>query len=128
MTTRNYVPRADNEGTLGTTIKKWAGVWATIINGLALAAQEAAFTITGGGKTLTVDETVTLSEKANITAAISDEDTTHSPDGNSIFNALAEKMPVVAAATDATLSGTPKIFTVYDGETPYYVKAYPTKT
>jgi len=28
---------------------------------------------------------------------------------------------------DATLSGVPKIFTIYDGATPYYVKAYPTK-
>ena len=31
-------------------------------------------------------------------------------------------------AADATLSGTPKIFTLYDSEgTPYYVKGYPTK-
>jgi hypothetical protein len=29
--------------------------------------------------------------------------------------------------TDTTLSGTPKIFTIYDGTTPYYFKAYPTK-
>lgn len=31
------------------------------------------------------------------------------------------------SAVDATLSGTPKIFTIYDGTTPYYFKAYPTK-
>lgn len=29
---------------------------------------------------------------------------------------------------DATLTGTPRVFTFYDGATPYYVKAYPTKT
>ena len=32
------------------------------------------------------------------------------------------------AFDDATLSGTQKVFTIYDGETPYYFKAYPTKT
>ncbi len=30
-------------------------------------------------------------------------------------------------ASDATLSGTPKVFVLYDGSTPYYFKAYPTK-
>ena len=32
-----------------------------------------------------------------------------------------------AGIANTTLSGTPKIFTLYDGATPYYVKAYPTK-
>ena len=62
-----------------------------------------------------------------IAASISDGDTTHAPDGNSVFDALALKMPIVAAISDTTLSGVPKIFTIYDGATPYYVKAYPTK-
>lgn len=38
-----------------------------------------------------------------------------------------EKMTGGASVADATLSGTPKVFTVYDGATPYYFKAYPTK-
>jgi len=32
-----------------------------------------------------------------------------------------------ANITDTTLSGAPKVFVVYDGATPYYFKAYPTK-
>jgi len=39
------------------------------------------------------------------------------------FTSLATTENVV----DTTLSGIPKIFTLYDGATPYYVKAYPTK-
>ena len=34
MATRNIVPRANNEGQLGTTSKKWADVNSTLINGL----------------------------------------------------------------------------------------------
>jgi len=59
--------------------------------------------------------------------SISDGDITHAPTGNAVFDALALKMPIVAAISDTTLSGVPKIFTIYDGATPYYVKAYPTK-
>lgn len=29
---------------------------------------------------------------------------------------------------DATLSGTPRLFEVWDGSTPYYIRGYPTKT
>jgi hypothetical protein len=35
---------------------------------------------------------------------------------------------VKADEVDTTLSGTPKVFTIYSGATPYYFKAYPTKT
>ncbi|MFA5378014.1 MAG: hypothetical protein WC455_19845 [Dehalococcoidia bacterium] len=34
---------------------------------------------------------------------------------------------LIANVVDTTLSGTPKVFTIYDGATPYYFKAYPTK-
>ncbi len=33
----------------------------------------------------------------------------------------------MANIADAPLSGTPKVFVIYDGTTPYYFKAYPTK-
>lgn len=56
MATRNIVPRSNNEGNLGTTSKKWAGVNATAVNELTLTKQTTGFTIAGGttSKTLTV--------------------------------------------------------------------------
>lgn len=68
MATRNIVPRANNEGGLGTTSKKWANVWTVLVNALTLTAQATGFTIAGGttSKTLTVDEDVTMSAKANL--------------------------------------------------------------
>lgn len=67
MTTRNFVPRNDNEGTIGIPSKKWSNVLSTLINNLSMVAQTIGFTISGGttSKTLTVDETVNLSDKAN---------------------------------------------------------------
>jgi hypothetical protein len=103
--------------------KRWilSGLWARVYNSLTLAAQAVGFTISGGttSKTLTVDETVALSAKANITATISDGDTTHAPDGNSVFDALALKAPAVltgytsapgtVAATDTVLQAIQKL-------------------
>lgn len=56
MATRNVVPRANNEGNLGTSTTKWAGVNATAVNELTLTKQTTGFTIAGGttSKTLTV--------------------------------------------------------------------------
>jgi len=34
----------------------------------------------------------------------------------------------MANIADATLSGTLKVFVIYDGTTPYYIKGYPTKS
>ena len=34
---------------------------------------------------------------------------------------------LIPNVSNTTLSGTPKVFTLYDGATPYYIKAYPTK-
>jgi len=72
MATRNIVARANNEGGIGTTSKKWANVWATLVNALSFTAQSTGFTIAGGttSKTLTVDETVALSSKANLSDVI----------------------------------------------------------
>ncbi len=63
MATRNIVARANNEGGIGTTSKKWANVWATLINALTLTAQSTGFTIAGGttSKTLTVSDDATVS-------------------------------------------------------------------
>lgn len=61
MATRKIVPRADNEGGIGTALKQWASGWiklltVTTINALSLAAAAVGFTIAGGttSKTLTV--------------------------------------------------------------------------
>lgn len=74
MATRKIVPRADNEGGLGTALKRWASAFiaaitCTTINALTLTAAAVGFTIEGGttSKTLTVDETVAMSGKAALT-------------------------------------------------------------
>lgn len=63
MATRNIVPRANNEGGVGTTSKKWANIWSTLINALTLTTQSVGFTISGGttSKTLTVSDDATVS-------------------------------------------------------------------
>lgn len=63
MATRNIVPRATDEGGVGTTSKKWANVWATLVNALTLTSQTTGFTIAGGAtsKTLTVSGDATVS-------------------------------------------------------------------
>ena len=38
-----------------------------------------------------------------------------------------DKIVATNDVADTTLSGTPRVFVIYDGETPYYFKAYPTK-
>jgi hypothetical protein len=42
------------------------------------------------------------------------------------FTVITGKVTQTAIA-DTTLSGAPKVFVIYDGATPYYFKAYPTK-
>ena len=76
MATRNIVPRATGEGGIGTSAKHWALGWinaliVTTLNALTLTAQAVGFTIAGGttSKTFTVDETSTLSHKANLDTA-----------------------------------------------------------
>ena len=77
MATRNIVPRANEEGGLGTAAKKWLygfikTLAVTTVNALALTAQTIGFTVAGGttSKTLTVtadtslDEAVAMSGKA----------------------------------------------------------------
>lgn len=75
MATRNIVPRANNEGGIGTTSKKWSNIWATLVNALTLTAQSVGFTISGGttSKTLTVEDTSIVNQDlttdANVTFA-----------------------------------------------------------
>ena len=63
MATRDIAPQANNEGGIGTTAKKWANVWATLINALTFTEQSVGFTISGGttSKTLTVNDDATIS-------------------------------------------------------------------
>ena len=46
--------------------------------------------------------------------------------GAGTFTVITGKVTQTAIA-DTTLSGAPKVFVIYDGATPYYFKAYPTK-
>ena len=48
--------------------------------------------------------------------------------GKWVKKTLAETQTIlIPNVSNTTLSGTPKVFTLYDGATPYYIKAYPTK-
>ena len=64
-------------------------------------------------------------------AAVADSDfiVGQASDGNWLKKTLVETKAILSAdnVVDTTLSGTPKVFVVYDGVTPYYFKAYPTK-
>ena len=69
MPTRNIVPRANEEGGIGTAAKKWLygfikTLAVTTLNALTLTAQTIGFTIAGGttSKTLTVTENTALDE------------------------------------------------------------------
>lgn len=66
MATRDIAPRANNEGGIGTTAKKWGNMWATLINALSLTSQSTGFTISGGttSKTLTVSSDFNTSDAA----------------------------------------------------------------
>jgi hypothetical protein len=62
MATRDVVPRANNEGNVGTTSKKWAAVNATALNELTMTKQTTGFTIAGG----TTSKTLTVSGDASV--------------------------------------------------------------
>jgi hypothetical protein len=69
MATRGLVPRANNEGGIGTTLLKWATgfinvLTVTTINLLTLAKASVGFTISGGdtSKTLTVEDNATINQ------------------------------------------------------------------
>jgi hypothetical protein len=78
MATRNIVPRATNEGGVGTTSKKWANIWATLVNALTLTAQSTGFTIAGG----TTSKTLTVSDDATISGTNTGDYTHPTGDGN----------------------------------------------
>ena len=68
MATRSIVPRADNEGGIGTSLKRWAtghivSLLCSTVNALTLTAQSVGFTISGGttSKILTVAGDATVS-------------------------------------------------------------------
>jgi len=72
MATRDVVPRANNEGNVGTTSKKWAGINATALNELTMTKQTTGFTVAGGttSKTLTVSSDFNTSDAATQADAI----------------------------------------------------------
>ena len=49
------------------------------------------------------------------------------PDTGTFTTVTADKIVATNDVADTTLSGTPRVFVIYDGATPYYFKAYPTK-
>jgi len=111
MATRKIVPRADNEGGIGTALKQWASGWiklltVTTINALTLAAGAVGFTIAGGttSKTLTVDETVSMSDKAPKASPVFTGDVTLA--GKVINATLPAFMVSVAQQNNVTGDGT----------------------
>jgi len=76
MATRNIVPRANEEGGIGTAAKKWLygfmkTLAVTTINSLTLAAGAVGFTIEGG----TTSKTLTVSSDANTNEIIKGDKT-----------------------------------------------------
>ena len=93
MATRKLVPRADNEGGIGTALKQWASGWikvltVTTINALTPAAAAVGFTIAGG----TTSKTLTVSGDATIGQAW----TTPSYDANNFYSAGGQTWTVEA--------------------------------
>lgn len=129
MATRNIVPRADNEGGIGTTLKKWATGFIKVltvdtINALTPTALATGFSIAGGTtpKTLTVDETAALSSKltipgAWITPAFSASDfsgggsQTWTVGGSNVsayaYTILGKCMTIIFSLRETTVGGTP---------------------
>jgi len=89
MATRSIVPRADNEGGLGTSLKKWAAGFIKLltvdtINKVTITTPAMGSTLTvADGKTLTVNGDVTLS-------------------GAVVHNSLFDANTILAANTDDT--------------------------
>ncbi len=167
MTTRNIVPRADNEGGIGTTAKKWQNINAYFVNGVSISGTSGVLTVngtttvsgtntgdqTGGMPALTLgtantagtstnfirrDDTILVFDATNpatqafgdtavvgtatvaarrdhkhampaspIASSITNGDTTHAPDGNSVFAALALKANLVSPSFTTPALGTP---------------------
>jgi len=78
-----------------------------------------------GSKWNIVEKNIDLSNVAITGGSISGADITVGSAKTLDVSAGTTKMANIA---DATLSGTPKVFVIYDGTTPYYIKGYPTKS
>ena len=122
MATRNIVPRANDEGGLGTTSKKWASLWSTLVNALTLTSQSVGFTISGGttSKTLTValDASVAGSNTGDQTLS----DATISTTDITTNDASTSKHGFVVKAT-APSAGLINVVGIANGETGYTNKA-----
>lgn len=105
MSTRNIVPREDNQGSIGTALKKWAGGFftslvVTTINALTLAAQSVGFTVSGG----TISKTLTVSGDSTVNQNVS---TTGSPTfANITDSGLTASVPVLTDSNKKLISGT----------------------
>jgi len=77
---------------------------------------------------VTISAGVKYDYRLNATSGAAESSpTVISPDTNAGNKRWILRHLCLISIADATLSGVPKIFTIYDGATPYYVKAYPTK-
>lgn len=66
MATKNLVPNADGEGSIGTASLKWQDVNVGTVNELTLTKETTGFTVAGGttSKTLTVSSDFNTSDAA----------------------------------------------------------------
>jgi hypothetical protein len=113
--TRSIVPRSNNEGGIGTVAKKWANVWAVLVNALTITAQTVGFTISGGttSKTLTVSGDATVSGTNTGDKDIVD-DTTPQLGGTLDMNEKSFEHEFGTLASDVQASG--NIITATAGE------------
>ncbi len=96
MATRNIVPRADNEGGIGTTLKNWATGFIKILNGITITGGANTFNLTNGTASLDVAAGVAVNVDAelHVTAA------THLDEAIS----MSAKAPKANAALTGTTS------------------------
>lgn len=106
MSTPNIVPQADNEGSLGTSVKKWADVQAVKLNGkeLTTVAKADSIPVTGAGGKL---DGGLLGTHSHTTADVTDMPTvlatkanaSHTHGGGDITSAVATATKLATART-----------------------------
>ena len=67
MATRNIVPRANNEGGIGTLLKQWATGFIKILNGITITGGTNTFNFTNGSASLDVAAGSAIDVNANLT-------------------------------------------------------------
>jgi hypothetical protein len=127
MASRGIVPRADNEGTIGTTLKRWATAFIAVMNGITFTSGANTFNATVGTASLDVAPGAAADINANLTVTTATTlvggNKTLTMSQNATLDeavALSSKIPKTAAISGVTGSGTAGVLRcskiiVYDG-------------